>query len=68
MQIMLRHIRQLCENKGDYVGMREARKHAAWYIKGIRGAAALRQEIGSLETISQLEAIAEKVVAANNSI
>ena len=69
MAIMLRHIKQLCENKGDYVGMREARKHAAWYIKGIRGAAALRQEIGSLETISQLEAIAEKVIiASNNSI
>ncbi len=69
MAIMLSHIKQLCENKGDYVGMREARKHAAWYIKGIRGAAALRQEIGSLETISQLEAIAEKVIiASNNSI
>ena len=69
MAIMLRHIKQLCENKGDYIGMREARKHAAWYIKGIRGAAALRQEIGSLETISQLETIAEKVIiASNNSI
>ncbi len=68
MAVMLRHIKQLCENKGDYVGMREARKHAAWYIKGIRGAAALRQEIGSLETISQLEAIAEKVILSANSI
>ena len=69
MAVMLRHIKQLCENKGDYVGMREARKHAAWYIKGIRGAAALRQEIGSLENLSQLEAIAEKVIAASkNSI
>lgn len=67
MAVMLRHIKQLCENKGDYVGMREARKHAAWYIKGIRGAAALRQEIGSLENLSQLEAIAEKVIAASNN-
>ncbi len=62
MEIMLRHIGKLCEYKGDYVGMREARKHAAWYIKGIRGAAALRQEIGSLENMEQLRAIAEKVV------
>lgn len=67
MAVMLRHIKQLCENKGDYVGMREARKHAAWYIKGIRGAAALRQEIGSLENLFQLEAIAEKVIAASNN-
>ncbi len=61
MDIMMRHIGKLCEYKGDYVGMREARKHAAWYIKGIRGAAALRQEIGSLESMEQLHAIAKKV-------
>lgn len=62
MNVMISHIQKLCEYKGDYIGMREARKHAAWYIKGIRGAASLRQEIGSLETIDQLKAIAEKVI------
>lgn len=62
MNVMIKHIQKLCEYKGDYIGMREARKHAAWYIKGIRGAASLRQEIGSLETIDQLKAIAEKVM------
>lgn len=67
MDIMIRHIGKLCEYKGDYVGMREARKHAAWYIKGIRGAAALRQEIGSLESMEQLKAIAEKVINSNGT-
>ena len=67
MNIMIRHIGKLCEYKGDYVGMREARKHSGWYIKGIRGAAALRQEIGSLETTDQLKAIAEKVIKADIS-
>lgn len=62
MAVMIKHIKKLCEYKGDYIGMREARKHAAWYIKGIRGAAALRQEIGALESLEQLEAIAEKVI------
>ena len=62
MAVMIKHINKLCEYKGDYIGMREARKHAAWYIKGIRGAAALRQEIGALESMEQLEAIAEKVI------
>ena len=65
MNIMIKHIGKLCEYKGDYVGMREARKHSGWYIKGIRGAAALRQEIGSLETMDQLKAIAEKVINAD---
>ncbi len=62
MAVMIKHINKLCEYKGDYIGMREARKHAVWYIKGIRGAAALRQEIGALESMEQLEAIAEKVI------
>lgn len=64
MEIMIRHIASLCKNKGDYVGMREARKHSGWYIKGVRGAAALRQEIGALENMDQLRAIAEKVIKA----
>lgn len=67
MEIMIRHIAKLCEYKGDYVGMREARKHSGWYIKGIRGAAALRQEIGALETMDQLRTIAEKVIKSANS-
>ena len=66
MAVMLRHIETLCKYKGDYIGMREARKHAAWYIKGIRGAAALRQEIGSIESLDDLKAIAEKVIATTN--
>ena len=64
MAVMLRHIETLCEYKGEYIGMREARKHAAWYIKGIRGAAALRKEIGEIETPDDLKAIAEKVIEA----
>lgn len=67
MEIMLRHMKMLCRYKGDYIGMKEARKHAAWYIKGIRGAAAYRQETGSLTTIRQLELLAEKVIADNRS-
>lgn len=62
MNVMLRHIAKLCEYKGEYIGMREARKHSAWYIKGMRGAAAFRQEIGCLEHIEQLEKLAEKIV------
>ena len=62
MSVMVNHIKKLCEYKGDYVGMREARKHAGWYIKGVRGAASFRREIGALESIEQLEALAEKVI------
>ena len=64
MNVMLRHISKLCEYKGVRVGMREARKHAAWYIKGIRGAASFRQEIGRLSTIDELQALADRVIAS----
>lgn len=64
MDTMIRHIARLCEYKGEYVGMREARKHSGWYIKGVRGAAALRQEIGALENMDQLKSVAQKVIDA----
>ena len=68
MSVMIKHIALLCEYKGDYVGMREARKHAGWYIKGMRGAASFRREIGELETMDQLKALAERVCnQANNT-
>lgn len=62
MSIMIKHIKKLCEYKGDYLGMREARKHAAWYIKGMHDAASFRQAIGKLESMDQLEELAYKVV------
>ena len=65
MVIMIRHIKRLVKYKGEYIGMREARKHAAWYMKGIRGAAGYRQEIGKLNTLEQLEELAYHVVKEN---
>ena len=62
MEIMLRHIERLCEYKGEYIGIREARKHAGWYIKGMRGAAAFRRDIGGLESINDLKKLAEQVI------
>lgn len=62
MDLMLAHIRKLVEYKGEYIGMREARKHAAWYIKGMRGAASFRQKIGRLEHIGQLEALVFRII------
>lgn len=62
MNVMLRHIQLICDYKGERIGMREARKHAAWYIKGMRGAASLRQEVGSLSSMDELKILAEKVI------
>lgn len=65
MRVMLMHVGKLCEYKGEYIGMREARKHAAWYIKGMRGAAGFRRDIGLLEKMEQLEELACKVIISS---
>ena len=65
MRVMVEHIKLICEYKGERVGIREARKHAAWYIKGIHGAAQYRQQVGTLESIEQLEELAYKIVKEN---
>lgn len=64
MRVMLGHVSRIIQCKGEYIGIREARKHAAWYIKSIRSAAALRREAGGIESYAQLEILAAKVVEA----
>lgn len=66
MMTMTRHIQRIVAYKGEYSGMREARKHAAWYMKGIHGAAKYRQTIGTLSTWEQLQALACQVVQENS--
>ncbi|MEG1835446.1 MAG: tRNA dihydrouridine synthase DusB [Oscillospiraceae bacterium] len=65
MLVMIKHIKKICEYKSERVGIKEARKHAAWYIKGIRGAANYRQQIGQLSSIEELEEIAFKISFEN---
>lgn len=54
---MLRHARLQIEYRGDYIGIREMRKHVAWYTKGMRGAARLRDEINRVESYEELESL-----------
>ncbi len=53
--MMLRHARLQMEFKGDYLGIREMRKHVAWYTKGLKGAARMRDEINRVESYGELE-------------
>jgi nifR3 family TIM-barrel protein len=62
MAVLKKHIELLCKYKGEYTGMREARKHSSWYIKGMRGAAEFRRECGALETPEDLENLIDRVL------
>ena len=54
---MLRHAQLQMQYKGEFIGIREMRKHVAWYVKGLHGAARLREEINRVETYEELEKI-----------
>lgn len=54
-EMILRHARMLVELKGEKTAVREMRKHVAWYTAGIRGAASIRRDSGSVETYQELE-------------
>lgn len=54
-ETMLRHARLQIELKGDYLGIREMRKHVAWYTKGLKGSARLREAINQVESYEELE-------------
>ena len=62
MKTMLRHIKLVCEIKGERAAMLEARKHAAWYMSGLRGAAALRAQACAMKTYADAEALAREAL------
>ena len=59
--ILLRHIKAVVEYKGESVGMREARKHTAYYIKGVKNAAKLRNLAFSMTTLEDLENLISEI-------
>ncbi|MCH5208701.1 MAG: tRNA dihydrouridine synthase DusB [Oscillospiraceae bacterium] len=61
LEIMRRHISLLVEDKGEYVGIKEARRQAAWYVKGINGAAKLRDDFSKMNTLADFERLTEKI-------
>ncbi|MDO5337615.1 MAG: tRNA dihydrouridine synthase DusB [Eubacteriales bacterium] len=54
-QMILRHARMQIELKGEMAGMREMRKHTAWYTAGMPHSARLRREVNQICEYAQLE-------------
>ncbi len=57
----LRHTRMLIEYKGEYIGVREMRKHISWYMKGIKGAAELREKVNRTNSYNEIEQLLQKI-------
>lgn len=54
-EMILRHAKMQLEYKGNYTGMREMRKHVAWYTTGMPHSAAVRRMVNEVESYEQLE-------------
>ena len=62
---LLRHAKMQLEVKGNYTGIREIRKHAAWYTSGYKNSAKLRGKINEVETYEQLVELFRSLGAYN---
>ena len=62
--MILRHARLQLQYKGEYTGIREMRKHVAWYTAGYPHSAAIRRRVNEIETIGQLEEMLESIPEA----
>ena len=56
-EVILRHARWQIEKKGEFTGIREMRKHVAWYTAGYPNSAALRNDINTVSTMDELTAL-----------
>ena len=63
--VLLRHISAVVAYKGEFVGMREARKHTAYYLKGFKNAAKLRNLAFSMETKEDLNNLIREIKNSN---
>jgi tRNA-dihydrouridine synthase B len=55
--MLLRHLDMLTAEKGERSAILEMRKHAAWYLKGVKGSAALRGKLNAVTTAFELRAL-----------
>lgn len=59
-KMMLRHAQLQMQYKGEYLGIREMRKHVSWYTTGLPNSAKMRDEINRVESYAELEVLLEK--------
>ena len=64
-EMVLRHARMMLDFKGEYTGIREIRKHGAWYTAGYKNSAKLRVMINEVETYDELERLFKRVCEGN---
>ena len=62
MMYLLQQGELMCKYKDPYIAMLQIRKHAAWYIKGLRGAARLREKCSHITSFEHLKEMVAEVM------
>jgi tRNA-dihydrouridine synthase B len=65
LQVTKEHFDRVLRYKGERIGLNEMRKHAVWYIKGVRGAAQLRDQIMQSKNPEEMKSLFSKIIEEN---
>jgi tRNA-dihydrouridine synthase B len=57
VDMIRRHLSDVIAEKGEYVGVREMRKHITWYLKGVRNSAGIRKEVNTAKDAEEILAL-----------
>ena len=68
LAVLLRQVELMTEYKDPRTALLESRKHAAWYLKGIRGAALLRRRCGEISSLDDLREICLRALESENRL
>ena len=60
LKIIKEHINLAVEEKGEYIAIREMRKHICWYIKNLKESSKIREKINRIESVNELQACLEE--------
>lgn len=61
--VALEHARRLCGYKSEKFGIKEIRKHLAWYLKGFQNASQYRHRVTQVESVEEVARIFEEILA-----
>lgn len=67
LRVMLKQIELMTEYKGERTAMLEARKHTAWYMKGLKGAATIRRKCGEISSFDDILEICNTALQSNQN-
>ena len=61
MDVALKQFQLACEDKGEHIACLEARKHFAWYLRGVSHSAFYKEQISRLSTPEEVHAVAKAI-------